>query len=208
MKKIFLLSLFLVATAIILSGCSWPGRGLAPVACTMEAKICPDGSSVGRQGPNCEFAECPMAELANPASVYCQANGGVSQVILDESGNQFGICKLTDGTLCDEWKYFRGECGSATQPNENKINSIKQAFATKYNKNISEITINIAQETENYMRGGVKFGVGGVGEGGIFFATQIEGVWKIISDGNGMVDCSVLKAYDFPANMAPDCSNL
>ncbi len=30
-----------------------------PVACTMEAKLCPDGSSVGRTGPNCEFAACP-----------------------------------------------------------------------------------------------------------------------------------------------------
>ena len=30
-----------------------------PVACTMEAKICPDGSSVGRVGPKCEFASCP-----------------------------------------------------------------------------------------------------------------------------------------------------
>jgi hypothetical protein len=29
------------------------------VACTMEAKLCPDGSAVGRTGPNCEFAECP-----------------------------------------------------------------------------------------------------------------------------------------------------
>jgi tryptophan-rich sensory protein len=29
------------------------------VACTMEAKICPDGSSVGRSGPNCEFTPCP-----------------------------------------------------------------------------------------------------------------------------------------------------
>lgn len=28
-------------------------------ACTLEAKICPDGSSVGRTGPNCEFAVCP-----------------------------------------------------------------------------------------------------------------------------------------------------
>jgi len=28
-------------------------------ACTMEAKLCPDGSAVGRTGPNCEFAECP-----------------------------------------------------------------------------------------------------------------------------------------------------
>ncbi len=31
-------------------------------ACTMEAKLCPDGSAVGRTGPNCEFAECPAAK--------------------------------------------------------------------------------------------------------------------------------------------------
>jgi|CXWL01.1.fsa_nt_gi predicted PurR-regulated permease PerM len=31
----------------------------SPVACTMEAKICPDGSAVGRSGPKCEFAACP-----------------------------------------------------------------------------------------------------------------------------------------------------
>lgn len=30
-----------------------------PVACTLDAKICPDGSAVGRTGPNCEFAPCP-----------------------------------------------------------------------------------------------------------------------------------------------------
>lgn len=33
--------------------------GEAPVACTMDAKVCPDGSSVGRTGPKCEFAVCP-----------------------------------------------------------------------------------------------------------------------------------------------------
>jgi hypothetical protein len=32
-------------------------------ACTMEAKLCPDGSSVGRTGPNCEFAACPSESL-------------------------------------------------------------------------------------------------------------------------------------------------
>ncbi len=29
------------------------------VACTHEAKACPDGSYVGRQPPTCEFAPCP-----------------------------------------------------------------------------------------------------------------------------------------------------
>ncbi len=36
-------------------------NAIVPKACTMEAKICPDGSAVGRSGPNCEFAACPVA---------------------------------------------------------------------------------------------------------------------------------------------------
>ena len=31
----------------------------SPKACTQEAKQCPDGSYVGRTGPNCEFSACP-----------------------------------------------------------------------------------------------------------------------------------------------------
>lgn len=34
-----------------------------PVACTMEAKLCPDGSSVGRTGPKCEFSPCPEIKI-------------------------------------------------------------------------------------------------------------------------------------------------
>ena len=40
----------------------------SPRACTMEAKICPDGSAVGRQGPNCEFAPCPPMNSSSPAN--------------------------------------------------------------------------------------------------------------------------------------------
>jgi len=34
--------------------------GQNSVACTEEAKLCPDGSAVSRIGPKCEFAECPV----------------------------------------------------------------------------------------------------------------------------------------------------
>jgi hypothetical protein len=34
-----------------------------PTACTMEAKICPDGTTVGREGPNCEFKACPVVKI-------------------------------------------------------------------------------------------------------------------------------------------------
>jgi hypothetical protein len=39
------------------------------VACTMEAKICPDGSSVGRVAPNCEFAVCPSPTATTDPTV-------------------------------------------------------------------------------------------------------------------------------------------
>lgn len=46
-------------------------NAVKPIACTAEAKICPDGSSVGRTGPKCEFTKCPDAipttnEAASP----------------------------------------------------------------------------------------------------------------------------------------------
>ena len=34
------------------------------VACTMDAKLCPDGSAVGRVGPDCAFAPCPAEQPA------------------------------------------------------------------------------------------------------------------------------------------------
>ncbi len=40
-----------------------PKKELNNIICTMEAKLCPDGSYVGRTGPNCEFAPCPTAKL-------------------------------------------------------------------------------------------------------------------------------------------------
>jgi hypothetical protein len=36
----------------------------SPIACTQEAKQCPDGSYVSRTGPNCEFAACPEKPVA------------------------------------------------------------------------------------------------------------------------------------------------
>lgn len=38
------------------------GKG-GVVACTADAKLCPDGTGVGRSGPSCEFAECPLPNI-------------------------------------------------------------------------------------------------------------------------------------------------
>lgn len=41
------------------------------VACTMDAKQCPDGSYVGRVAPDCAFAACPTTKPAPEDSVVC-----------------------------------------------------------------------------------------------------------------------------------------
>ncbi|MFA6422248.1 MAG: DUF333 domain-containing protein [Candidatus Buchananbacteria bacterium] len=88
-------------------------------ACTEEAKICSDGSAVGRTGPNCEFAPCPATsttQIANPASVNCKEKGGTSEIITKEDGSQYGNCKLPDGSECEEWAFMRGECPQGSSP--------------------------------------------------------------------------------------------
>jgi len=51
------------------------------------------------------------AQIANPASVYCEQQGGKLEIKTDASGGQYGVCTLKSGVECEEWSYFRGECG-------------------------------------------------------------------------------------------------
>lgn len=65
-----------------------------PVACTMEAMLCPDGSYVGRTGPKCEFSTCP-----NTTNVFkiISPNGGERW----ETGNTYTISWIGTSTNSD-----------------------------------------------------------------------------------------------------------
>ena len=45
----------------------------AGTACTMDALLCPDGSYVGRTGPNCEFV-CPIVATTTADTVVTPAH--------------------------------------------------------------------------------------------------------------------------------------
>jgi len=66
---------------------------------------CSDGD---RQVPVDDIEARP--QMANPASTNCIDKGGSLELVTDESGGQKGMCTLKDGTVCEEWAYFRGEC--------------------------------------------------------------------------------------------------
>ena len=55
-------------------------------------------------------APAEQAALPNPASVYCEQNGGKLDLRTGSAGGVAGICLFPDGSECDEWAYFRGEC--------------------------------------------------------------------------------------------------
>lgn len=61
-----------------------------------------------------------QAGLANPASVYCEENEGKLEMRGAEGGTS-GWCIFPDGSQCEEWAYFRGECQPSTNWQENPV---------------------------------------------------------------------------------------
>jgi len=51
------------------------------------------------------------AEVPNPASVFCEEQGGELEMRTDKkTKGTFGICIFDDDSECEEWTFYRGEC--------------------------------------------------------------------------------------------------
>jgi hypothetical protein len=85
-----ILILGLFAIVIVAVGTGWyfaahHNVALAPVACTQEAKQCPDGSYVGRTGPSCEFAACPSSAQPSSTRVNCPCWDSARNICLPQA---------------------------------------------------------------------------------------------------------------------------
>lgn len=45
----------------------------------------------------------------NPASAKCVRDGGELLLLPSKEGD-YGICLFKDGSVCEEWEYFKGKC--------------------------------------------------------------------------------------------------
>jgi len=109
MKKELLIGIALILVAVGCAALLFVSRIAVPASpvmqgCTLEAKICPDGTAVGRTGPNCEFAACPMPTSTAPGAEG-KSCGGIAAF---PCPNGY-VCKL-DGTFPDAG----GHCTAAT----------------------------------------------------------------------------------------------
>lgn len=79
-------------------------------ACTMEAKLCPDGSYVGRTGPNCEFAPCPTpisSKSATPINYTCPSPGYIN---CQPVGTIEGEITVSDSCKTDYVNWVKANC--------------------------------------------------------------------------------------------------
>jgi putative hemolysin len=68
-------------------------------------------------------ASAASAGMPNPASAFCEEQGGRVE-IREGEGGQVGYCVFPDGSECEEWAFFRGECapgGGEYQPPDSAV---------------------------------------------------------------------------------------
>jgi len=89
-----------------------------PVACTMDAKLCADGTAVGRVGPDCEFASCPAIVIAgssddsstNDGSNDDDSSNNEDTASTDPSDRVYCTAEQKENTVCTE--EYMPVCGS------------------------------------------------------------------------------------------------
>lgn len=104
-----------VITSLLLAGCS-PLIQASPVGKAVEAEL-PSNSE---------------ASLANPASVYCQEQGGSLEMREAEDG-VVGYCIFPDGSECEEWSFYRNECVPAGEQSL----TVEQLWNGRYRSELS-----------------------------------------------------------------------
>lgn len=65
-------------------------------ACTLEAKLCPDGTAVGRTGPDCEFAACPPTSSGTTSATTTLSIGMAGMA----NGTVIGVIDLVEDSRC------------------------------------------------------------------------------------------------------------
>jgi len=89
---------------------------------------------------NTDYGDAQMAEdtaLSNPATVYCLSRGGEFIMEKTLAGATEGLCRLKDGTECEVWAMYKGECADLNESD----NTIEDDSSTS-TESIAEIDDN------------------------------------------------------------------
>jgi hypothetical protein len=134
------------------------------VACTMEAKMCPDGSYVSRTGPNCEFTPCPGGTggaMPTPAPQPQEPQGVPDLPVVGIPSSAVSVEYLTEhrsalaGKILTVKGYVTDYCGANDECGEPRIILADEPDGSGYTMSIYQsasdpTTYTVGQQVEVY----------------------------------------------------------
>jgi hypothetical protein len=112
------------------------------VACTMEALACPDGSYVGRSGPQCQFSACPGTSFVG--TLVKTQNGFVLHTDALKENTQEVVYVLPLSTDKDLSSYVNKKVtvsGAFTQGNIFALKTVEPLTGTASDPTLGEVTV-------------------------------------------------------------------
>lgn len=86
--------------------------------------------------------------------------------------------------------------------NQELAEGMKVLFVAKYGVSAESWDVKVASIEGSFAKGSVNTNEGG----GMWFAAKTNGSWKLIWDGNGVIECDRIYPYPaFPEEMIPEC---
>ena len=93
--------------------------------------------------------------------------------------------------------------GVAVQAEKTVEELIKETIAKKYSRPQEEILIIVDSRTNDYAKGTMALAEE-MGNGW-WLAAKVGKDWQLVAEGNGTIACASIEAYNFPAEMVPEC---
>lgn len=137
----------------------------------------------------------------NIVQVTDQTPSDVSLVGADE--DEHG-CKISAGY---SWCEVKNKClrtwEEACDTGTEVAMAVQEAIAQKFEKPKNTVIISVDRDTGEFAKGGVRF-TDDIG-GAIWFAANVDGVWKLVADGQGPMACVAANEYSMPTDFVPEC---
>ena len=90
---------------------------------------------------------------------------------------------------------------TTTAEKDNSEELIVAALTENHDKNVNEVRITVTRREGDYVKGSVAFSPFDPSNSGMFLAMKKGDGWSIEYEGNGIMDCKLLKAEGFPKDM-------
>jgi hypothetical protein len=82
------------------------------------------------------------------------------------------------------------------------IAAVKAGLVTKHGTSAALLKITVSKIEGDYAKGGASE----QGGGAMWFAAKVNGIWKLVWDGNGQINCTDIAPYPaFPSALIPEC---